>query len=97
MGSFVSFLEVYQPQWCVDFFAHFSSPEDQDGSGAYTASYSEVTRVLSRAKTSQGMKLNTHLHPVLRLRMSGAIPLLCLYAVMAWTGKTLPFTIGNPT
>jgi hypothetical protein len=32
--------------------------------------------------------LTTHLHQVPRLRMSGAIPLLPLYALMAWTGMT---------
>ena len=30
-----------------------------------------------------------------RLRMSGAIPLLRLYAFMAWTGKTYLFTIST--
>jgi hypothetical protein len=29
------------------------------------------------------------------LRMSGAIPLLPLYAVMSWTGKDLPFYISR--
>jgi len=32
------------------------------------------------------MMLTSELHPVLRLRMSGAIPLLPLYAFMTWTG-----------
>jgi hypothetical protein len=36
-----------------------------------------------------GVMLTTDLHPVLKLRMSGAIPLLPLYAFMAWTGETL--------
>jgi hypothetical protein len=36
------------------------------------------------------MKLTAHLHLVPRLRMSGAIPVLPLYAFMVWTGKTLP-------
>ena len=31
----------------------------------------------------------------LRLRMSGAEPLLPLYPAMAWTGKTLPFIVTN--
>jgi len=34
-----------------------------------------------------GLKLTTHLLPVQRLRMSRAIPLLPLYAIMVWTGK----------
>jgi hypothetical protein len=31
-----------------------------------------------------------NLHVMWRLRMSGAVPLLPLYAFMAWTGTTLP-------
>jgi hypothetical protein len=38
------------------------------------------------------MKLTTHLHLVLRLRTSGAIPLL-LYALMAKTGRTIPLSL----
>jgi len=33
---------------------------------------------------------NTHAHVVLRLRMTGAIPLLYLYGFMARTGTTFP-------
>ena len=38
------------------------------------------------------MKLTTHLHLVLRLRMGGAGLLLPLYAFMALTGETSLFT-----
>jgi hypothetical protein len=38
-----------------------------------------------------GREVNHNLHPLQRLRMSGAIPLLHLCAFVAWTGKTLPF------
>jgi hypothetical protein len=38
------------------------------------------------------MKLTTDLHLVPMLRMSGAIPLLPLYAFMTWAGRTLTFT-----
>jgi hypothetical protein len=31
------------------------------------------------------MKLNTHLHVVLKLRMGAAVPVLPLYAFMTWT------------
>jgi len=34
--------------------------------------------------------IRLHLHLVARSRMSGAIPLLHLYAFMAWTRTTLP-------
>ena len=33
-----------------------------------------------------GMKLTTYLHPVLRLRMSGAVPLLPLNTFTEWMG-----------
>jgi hypothetical protein len=39
----------------------------------------------------QVLKLTTHLHPVPRLRMSRAIPLLPLYATMVWIGKNSLF------
>jgi hypothetical protein len=32
--------------------------------------------------------------PVLRLRISGAVPLLPLCAFMSWVGKTFPFTVA---
>jgi len=37
-----------------------------------------------------GVKLITHLHLVMELKMSGVILLLPLYALMAWTGQTSP-------
>jgi hypothetical protein len=43
--------------------------------------------------SGRGVKLTTHLHPVSRLRMSGAIPPLPQYFFMAWclgTRSTLP-------
>jgi hypothetical protein len=36
--------------------------------------------------------LATRLHPALRLRINGAIPLLLLYAFMAWKAATGSFT-----
>jgi len=52
------------------------------------------TGVLSQGGIGQGMKLTSHLTLVLELRICGAIPLLCLYAFMVWTGITLPFAVG---
>jgi len=49
------------------------------------------TRVLSQESGSQGIKLTIHLHLVPRLRMSRAITLLPLYAIMLWKGIMLPF------
>jgi hypothetical protein len=40
---------------------------------------------------SWGIKLATHLHVVPRLRMSGYIPLLLLFDLIAWTGTALNF------
>jgi hypothetical protein len=37
--------------------------------------------------------LTTHIHIEPRLRMSGAILLLSLYAFMAWTGDTILYFI----
>jgi len=60
-----------------------------DFSGAYPASFSMGARI-----HGQGMKLTTHLHLVPRLSMSGAVPLLPIYAFIAWTGKILTFCIN---
>lgn len=51
------------------------------------------SRVLSWGWSSWDMKLSTHLHLVLTLRMSGALLLLPLYACMSWTGRTLPLLV----
>ena len=40
-----------------------------------------------------GGKLTTHLYQVRRLRMSGAIILLLLYAIMVCTGTESPCTV----
>jgi hypothetical protein len=42
----------------------------------------------------QGVKSTTHFHLMLRLRMSGTILLLSLYAFMAWRGTALPFPLS---
>jgi hypothetical protein len=49
------------------------------------------TGALSSGQSCQGVKSNTHLHRVPRLRMSGAIRLLLLTAVMACTEKIFYF------
>jgi len=41
------------------------------------------------------MKLTTHSRLGQRLKMSGAIPLLPLYACMECTRKTVPFDFGS--
>jgi hypothetical protein len=50
------------------------------------------TRVLSQGMSSHGVKLTTHLHLELRLRMSTAIPLPSLCAFRAWIWTISPFT-----
>jgi hypothetical protein len=70
----------------------FSSPKTiHSVSGAHPTSYSLGSGVLSWGYNGWGMKLTTHLHLMVRFRMSGAIPLLCLYTLVMWTGTTLPF------
>jgi hypothetical protein len=46
-----------------------------------------------RRKSDQGMDLTVHLHLVSKFRISGAISLLSLYALVTSAAKTLTFTI----
>jgi len=46
-----------------------------------------------RGYGGRGMTLTTHLHLAPKLRMSGAMPLLPLYAFVTWTVNTLPFLL----
>jgi hypothetical protein len=62
----------------------------QTGSETHTASYAMGTAFLF-----WGVKMNTHLNLVLRLRMSGTISPLPPYAFMAWTGTTMLLTQYN--
>jgi len=57
-------------------------------SGAYPASYSVGTGVLSRGYGGRVVKF-THFHPLPRLRMSGSVFLLPVYDFVAWSEKTL--------
>jgi hypothetical protein len=56
-------------------------------SGAGALKFHEYRRSF-RGSTGRGVKLTTQLHPVPRLRMSGAVPLLPLYALLAWSRTT---------
>jgi hypothetical protein len=67
-----------------------SSKTAQIDSVTHLASYPIGTRVPSQGQSGRGVKLTTYLHIVPRLRMTGAIPLLPLYAFMAWLRTTLP-------
>lgn len=62
------------------------------GSRIYSASYSVGTGVLYRGYSNQRVKLVTHLHLLRRLRISGAMPVLPVYAfrVLIWTILPLP-------
>jgi hypothetical protein len=53
--------------------------------------YIKRIRFVFKGLSGRGAELTTHLHPALRLRMSGAIPLLPLRALIVWTRTTLPF------
>ena len=85
-SGFVSLLGA----WDFSLFLRF-----QTGCGTNPASYSKDIRVLSRRWKGWGVMFTTHpLNIVPRLRMSGAIPLLPIYAFMAWTQgdyRLLPF------
>jgi hypothetical protein len=54
-------------------------------SEAHSATNSMGPVILFRTYSDWGVRPTTHLHPERRLRMSGAIPLLLLYALMEWT------------
>ena len=82
--------EVWIPAVAADF------PRLQNVQTNYVrhpASYSMGNGVFSQGYSSRGMKLTTHLHLLLWLRMSGAIPLPLPYASTAWTGITLPLPL----
>jgi hypothetical protein len=64
------------------------------GSGAYPASYSMGTRVISQGQSGRSVMLTTHLHLVPMLR-SRARPLIPQYSFMAWRGKMLPLTVHS--
>jgi len=60
------------------------------GCRPHLASYSMVS---SLGQSDRGVKLATHLRLSPRLRMSGAIPLLPLFAFMAWAGNNFTFCV----
>jgi hypothetical protein len=62
----------------------------QTGCGAHQSPQWSWEGAAFQGKSSQGMKLTTHLYPVLKLR-GGAIPLPLLHALMAYT-KTNVFS-----
>jgi len=61
----------------------------QTASGANPASFNGYPGLFEGVKR-QGSEVTTCLHLVLRLKMSGAVPLLPIYTFMARTGKNLP-------
>jgi hypothetical protein len=61
----------------------------QTAAGAHWPSYSMGIEVIFQTGIYRGVKLATYLHLALKLTMSGAMPLLTLYAFIAWTGAAL--------
>jgi len=55
------------------------------GCGAHPACFQWVAVSFPGVKRP-GVKLTSHHRPLLRLRMSGAVPLLPLYTIKTWTG-----------
>jgi hypothetical protein len=78
---------VQIPVAVTDFCLHENFHTDY---GAHLTLSSMGTKALSRGLDGWGVKLITHLFLVSRLRVSGAIFLLLLYAFMSWTGKVFP-------
>jgi hypothetical protein len=70
----------------------FSLQNVQTGSRAHPFSCSSGTRVITRKYNGRGVKFISQLHPMPRSRMSGAMPLLLLFAYMVWTRTALPYT-----
>ena len=68
----------------------FSSPKYQTGSGAHlTPPFRGYREIFPWGYRDRSVKLTAHLHLVPRLRMSGALPLLFQYGLMARTGTPL--------
>jgi len=67
-----------------------SPKHPQTGPGAHPASWSLGARVLARGLHNLVVQFTIHLPLMQRLRVSGAIPLLNLYAFMPWMETTLP-------
>lgn len=63
----------------------------QTGSGSHPLSYSVDTAVISRGYSGRGVRLTPHPHLVLKFRMRGAMPVIPLYAIMAWTDCSVNF------
>ena len=83
--------------WTIRARARDFLPSAQAGCGADTVSCAVSTEALSLGYSDWGTKPTTHLHLVSSLRVSGAIPLLPLYAFMACTGQTVPFYFVTST
>jgi hypothetical protein len=67
-------------------------PEETDFvQNAQTCSVQGVQGFLPLVQSEQGVKVTTHPHLGLRLRMSGTIPLISLYAFVEGTGTILHF------
>lgn len=67
-----------------------------DRSWAHPASFGLDTGLLSPGFSGRGVKWITYLYLVQKLRTSGAVPLLNLYAFLAWTEKTWPPLLTYP-
>jgi len=69
----------------------FSCSKVQPNSGAHPANYSMDTALFFTGSKRRNLKVATYSQVGPRLRMSGIIHLLYLYAFMTWTWKTLPY------
>ena len=65
----------------------------QTGPRTHTAWYSVGVGILFPWQSGQGANLTAHLHRLQRLRMSGVLTLLPIYALMAWTETNVYFLL----
>jgi len=86
-------IRVQIPQETRNFSLFLKCPEQPWGpSSLQLNGYRDSCQAVS----GQSMIWPTHLHLVPGLKMSGAMPLLPLYASMAWTGETLLYNGSCP-
>jgi len=82
-GTYTCFLNLTSLNTRFGYFNVFVMPEDNLSFLNIIYNYCIMS--------GHNMMLTFHLHQVLRLKMSGAIPVIRLYAFVACTWATLPF------
>jgi hypothetical protein len=100
--SYINVLRAFRPlplTKCPEPHSNFYSlffSKRPDRLWAHPAYCGTYTGLLSAGCSGRGVKLITHLYLVQKLRISEAVPLLNLYAFLAWTGQTWPLLLTFP-